>query len=640
MATDAALDRIAVITSNPDAEADSARRDLWLGSFSKGLERFPAGSGARNVSVSDDGSAVAWSTAQDGEFRLHVLGSTQASMRSRVLPGRCVNLCLSPDGTRAIAGLATPTGEGWHEPGYWRYKTIRIKSDAAGYWDGNSTGLYLVDLDDEGVVDLVAVDADTVGDRLWPTWDRSGHRIAYVRKEPQDSTEADRSSLWVYETTTGQRKEILAGPGPIHHPVWSPAGDALAFAGPAEPHGGFHIPWDVTVTDLAGHRTNLTLGVQGVGDRILGDLSSGEDWAAGPLWTDRGILYLGDDHGSSQVFQAAGAGVVESLTPAGRHVGIFLASAAGDRLLTTVSTPTRLPCVERSDLGSAGQENVSLLPGADWNNRLQDELILVEPERFQLTSGDGTKIDAWVMRPPASGGEQSRPGPAILQVHGGPHACFGQTFFHEFQWLVAVGYTLLYCNPRGSLGYPADFIASIVGRWGTVDADDILAGLAWLQEQPSVDENRIGLTGGSYGGYMTNWLIGHTNAFRAAVTDRCLANAESFYGTSEIGPFFSEVAFEGSPWTNPEGYRRASPLTYAPSIDTPVLIMHGTEDAQTPIEQAEQFYTALKSMGKEAELVIFPGANHELSRGGRPSQRRARLELMREWFDQYLGGFS
>ena len=226
--------------------------------------------------------------------------------------------------------------------------------------------------------------------------------------------------------------------------------------------------------------------------------------------------------------------------------------------------------------------------------------------------------------------------PLIVEIHGGPHAMYANTFFHELQLLAAQGYGVLYVNPRGSHGYSQEFVDAVRGNYGGGDYEDIMAGLDYaIKENSWIDTVRLGVTGGSYGGFMTNWIVGHSNRFKAAVTQRSISNWISFFGVSDIGYYFSDWQI-GAGMNDVDKLWEHSPLKCAKNVETPLLILHSEKDFRCPIEQAEQLYITLKSMGKETEFVRFPDANHNLSRTGTPNLRIARLDEITGWFAKYL----
>ena len=270
------------------------------------------------------------------------------------------------------------------------------------------------------------------------------------------------------------------------------------------------------------------------------------------------------------------------------------------------------------------------------NDALLEELELATAEPLQFTSTDGETVHGWLMKPP--GFSARKQWPLVLEVHGGPETMYAWTFMHEFQVIAARGYAVLYTNPRGSKGYGEAFTARIFADWGNQDAADCLAAVdAVARSSRWVDTARLGVTGGSYGGFMTTWLVGHTERFRAAVSQRGLYNCVSFYGTSDIGPWFGDYVLGGPAYERDELYRSMSPLTFAPAMRTPLLLIHSEQDLRCPIEQAEQLFAQLRRIGKcEVEMVRFPEESHNLSRSGRPDRRIERLERLVGWFDSHL----
>ncbi|MFZ5979752.1 MAG: alpha/beta hydrolase family protein, partial [Candidatus Zixiibacteriota bacterium] len=269
----------------------------------------------------------------------------------------------------------------------------------------------------------------------------------------------------------------------------------------------------------------------------------------------------------------------------------------------------------------------------DLNSFVRSDVALGRTREVWFKSFDGTEIQGWLVTPPDF--KATRKYPSILEIHGGPRMQYGFNFFHEMQFLAANGYVVFYTNPRGGRGRGRTWAECIVAAWGELDYKDCLAAADFLEKQKFVNPNKMGVTGGSYGGYMTNWIIGHTDRFKAAVTQRSVVNLNSFVGTSDIGFGFKQE-FKGWPWTNPETYRGCSPITYFKQVKTPVLIIHSEQDLRCSISQAEEMFVMLKVMGKKVEMVRFPDEPHGLSRHGRPDRRIARLEWILSWFKRYL----
>lgn len=279
-------------------------------------------------------------------------------------------------------------------------------------------------------------------------------------------------------------------------------------------------------------------------------------------------------------------------------------------------------------------DNIVLTSFNTWVN---NEISLSAPERLLVTSEDGTEIEGWVIKPVDYKVGESYP--AILDIHGGPKTVYGEVFYHEMQYWANHGYFVFFCNPRGSDGYGNGF-ADIRGKYGSIDYDDIMCFTdVVLNEYKDIDKERIGVTGGSYGGFMTNWIIGHTSRFKAAASQRSISNWLSFFGTSDIGYFFADDQVGADPWTDAEKMWDQSPLKYADKVTTPTLFIHSEEDYRCWIPEGMQMFTALKYHGVESRFIAFKGENHELSRSGKPKNRIKRLEEITEWFDRHLKDF-
>ncbi len=286
--------------------------------------------------------------------------------------------------------------------------------------------------------------------------------------------------------------------------------------------------------------------------------------------------------------------------------------------------------IRRKPLFPAGEVRLD-----DSNQVLLQEIEVAVPEAFTYLSADGWWMQGFVVKPKGFPGKQKFP--VILEVHGGPQMTFSYSYFHEIQWFAAQGYAVVFTNPRGSMGYGQEFANGVRLHYGEKDAQDVLNGLdAALQKFDFLDGARVALTGGSYGGFMTNWLVGQTKRFFAAVSQRSISNWISFYGVSDIGPLFVESQLGGDVVHDFERLWEMSPLAHIDTIETPLLLVHSEQDLRCPIEQAEQMYTALKRLGREVQLLRIPNASHGLSRNGKPSLRLTRLHGIFEYIDERL----
>jgi dipeptidyl aminopeptidase/acylaminoacyl peptidase len=337
------------------------------------------------------------------------------------------------------------------------------------------------------------------------------------------------------------------------------------------------------------------------------------------------IRFLCQDAGAVHLYEIAPTGAPPRLLLGGDRQITSYSAGRGRITFTATSADTPAEVFVFED----GTARPLTVLNAVWKS----EVYRSTPERVIVTSQDGTQVECWLMKP--FGFHAGERYPVLLNIHGGPHAQYGYNFHDEFQVQAGHGYGVFYINFRGSTGYGERFAESINGNTGVLDYQDVVAALDALVQVPWVDRDRIGVLGGSYGGYLTSWLIGHTDRFAAACSERAVNNWLSKVGTSDIG-FLQHREIGADPWADPMHYLRRSPIFYVNDITTPVLIMHSENDLRCPIEQAEQFYTALKLRGVETRFVRFPEENHELSRSGKPSRRVQRFDEQLAWFDSHL----
>jgi dipeptidyl aminopeptidase/acylaminoacyl peptidase len=305
-------------------------------------------------------------------------------------------------------------------------------------------------------------------------------------------------------------------------------------------------------------------------------------------------------------------------------------SVRNGKVVGVFSTPTMVPEIAIVEDLSKGEIRHLTSFNADWHAEAQ-----VQPaEEIWLDTPDNTKLHGWVIKPEGNG-----PWPAVLEVHGGPHAQYGWAFFHEFQVLAAQGYVVVYTNPRGSTGYGEAHTKAIQGDWGTADWVDIQTVTKWMQEQSFIDSKRMGVMGGSYGGYMTNWVVGHTKDYKAAITDRCVSNFVSMAGNSDF-PMNKDGYFKGNAWGDLNDIKelwRQSPISYFKDVTTPTLVIHSAGDLRCNIEQGEQVYSALQQSGIPTRFVRYPAStSHGMSRSGPADLRQHRLNEIVTWWKRFL----
>jgi dipeptidyl aminopeptidase/acylaminoacyl peptidase len=348
-----------------------------------------------------------------------------------------------------------------------------------------------------------------------------------------------------------------------------------------------------------------------------------------PLWQGDQIAFAIEDHGNNHLYMVPADGSAPPELVLGGDQALTGYDLVAGQGVHTATTPTALSEVffgERQ-LTEVGK------PFADGRE-------LSAPERFTAISPDGTEVEAWIMRPVAY--EEGEKYPVLLNIHGGPFTQYGNKFFDEFQVYAGAGYAVVYSNPRGSSGYSEAWGRAIRGPaeggpgWGSVDYEDLMAVMdEALKRYEFCDPDRLGVIGGSYGGFMTSWIAGHTDRFQAGVSERAVNQWVSMWGASDFGWDFKGTlgAFL---YENTDAWLQVSPHTYATQITTPLLILHSENDLRCPIEQGEQLFTTLRMLKREVEMVRFPNEGHELSRSGNPVHRVMRFEIVLDWFDRYL----
>jgi len=410
----------------------------------------------------------------------------------------------------------------------------------------------------------------------------------------------------------------------------------MAFLGGLKLHSGGHIDlYTIPANSEHDSATCLTQNFEGTFQDWTNSDMGDEHLSPAPAWSaDGSTLYaLASHRGASRVFAIAtsGAGTKPpTITPGEVHTREFSIDQSASKMALLIASPTRVQEIfVRST--SPGSELRRLTA---FNDALLSELELSTPEYMPYTGADDWPMDGWIMKPRDF--DPSRKYPLIVEIHGGPATQYGYGFFHEMQLLMAAGYVVLYTNPRGSCGYGREFSLAVRGAWGEKDSLDIMAGVDALLQKGFIDEQRMGVTGGSYGGFMTNWLIGHTDHFKVAVTDRSVTNLASDFGSCDLGWTFADDELDTTPWENLDRYMRMSPITYIKNIHTPLLIIHSEQDLRCSVEQAEQLFASLKYLGREVLFVRFEGQSHGLSRGGHPKLRLERLRHILGWFEKYL----
>jgi dipeptidyl aminopeptidase/acylaminoacyl peptidase len=597
----------------------------------------------------------------------------------------------SPDG-RHIAFTFRPSGAEWtrdaakkrEESGMSKpphvLKRVRYRLDGAGFQDERQH-IWVCNAANGRAKSITGGDHDDSS----PAWSPDSRTIAFAsNRVPDADRHSYRSDIWLVPAKGGKARIVAAPVGSKTALAWSPDGSQIAYIG----NECAADPWlpknnRLWVVPVEGGETRcLSMGLdRNIGDSTLADVREGGP--ALPVWSPDGshIFVTVSDSGNAHIGAAdAASGELKLLSRGAFDAAGFTVDASGTRFAVLLGRTDRPADIHAGELAD-GQDDPSVLHPVDagrfggrarglspqaggkltlhrltnLNGPWLKGVQVSAPEEFWLTQPDGTQVQGWIIRPPAQvlqtrarrrgTLEASRPPdfqkskkyPCLLYVHGGPHSQYGNTFFHELQVHAARGYVVVYGNPRGSNGRDAEFGACVHRNWGHLDYDDVMALANHADALPYVDKNRMAIAGGSYGGFMTNWTVGHTQRFKAGVTDRSICNWLSMVGTTDIAPPPGGM-WPGNPWGDDmqKGWDM-SPLKFIEQVRTPLLIIHSEGDLRCPIAQSEEWFTALKWLKQEAEFVRYPQeTSHGLSRNGPIDLRFDRLRRIGDWLDQHL----
>ena len=644
--------QVVTAVSRIDLDDNTYRSDLWLTPTdgSAPPRRFTSGKRDGRPRFSPDGRWIAFLRAADDDDKpqLHVMPADGGEAR-RVCehPLGAEAFAWSPDSTRLAYVARVP------EPGRYgtdkdvpsekepprRITTFQYRLDDLGFTNDRRPHVFVVDAlaEDAEALQLTRGDFDH-GD---PAWSPDGRTVAFVSARHESRDEDALSDVFVAPAAGGDALRVTATDLAVSRPAFSPDGATIWFCG---------VP-----ADFAGRTTGLW-SVPADGSAPPARLTDPERFDHEPAFGGGVLPLLVDEEAVTTVSMDRGATMLLRFPVDGGQPQVLLGGhrqvqdydARGGVVAAVVSHPTSTGEVvvlrDRPEGSGEPQGGAPVGPegsgepqgGApvrrertvtDFGALLARSASLRPMTELEATAPDGAKVHGWVVKPVGVG-----PFPVVLMVHGGPFAQYGWTLFDEAQVYAGAGYAVVMGNPRGSSGYGETHGRAIVGDFGNLDAIDVLALLDAALADPELDDDRVGVMGGSYGGFMTTWLVGHSDRFRAAISERACNAFDSFEGSSDIGWLFVSQ-YNG---TDPERVRAQSPLTHVDRIRTPMLLIHSEHDWRCPVEQAQRLFVALKLRKVEVELLLFPGEGHELSRSGLPSHRIARFEAVLDWWERHL----
>ncbi|QOR36097.1 S9 family peptidase [Clostridium sp. 'deep sea'] len=500
---------------------------------------------------------------------------------------------------------------------------LRYKFNGKGLLDNIPEQLYYVDI---ATLQVKQLSFDKLGAAA-PVVSPDNKYLAFSLNRNEDELDL-KTDIYVLNIAEGTIERVTPHNGRYSAPIFMPNGDILCTGIEKYPYpGGYNKIWQINIATKSIKQIGKNYN-QYIGKSVGSDIASERGNSGLTVSKDGQYVYFVITEKGNCFLERINLQTEESERVIGDgSVVVSSYDVSGDKIIANLADPES-PCdIWYGD--STELERITYL-----NEELFKDKYIALPEQILFESPEGVTLEGWILKPiDFKEGEKH---PLVMQIHGGPHSSYGNIFFHEFQILAGNGYAVFYANPRGSLGYSEDFSRAIIGDWCGCDTRDLEFMAREVSKLNWVDEKHMAVTGGSQGGYFTNWLISHCDLFSAAVTQRSMSNLYTKYGIADNGWNGDRYGMGGADlWDKEDFVLERSPIRYAPNVNTPLLIIHSDKDYRCPLEQAEQWYVALKRLGNITEMLIFHDEHHGLSRVGKPANRIVRLDAIVDWFGKY-----